>query len=518
MAKYKIYEDEKHHLGLISIYGKHKTPAVYDEIQIGEDGIWYCRAYTNWDYFYPASGTFSVKRRKEGLAEVSYSPGVESSDRITTIEDRVAYDSIHERKTSRYIFTYERGKFGLKSLDGSSIIDAIYDDIYVWENANVIQVRLGNKHYYFNDRKEQILTDEPSCKEQGKPYWDGLGWDHFMVREIVDNMSDNHTYISDAGLVRINHIEVKDVARMLQANCERIPMKAESLKMLSDQYSYEFGMNIVKLKAVMDGIITEEDWKSGIEKLETLGSFGSSWYYIDKFVTNSKTRLSVKSLYWLKHRYDMECDVLGDLCFAYGIDETLDDGEVKWIHVEHYNEHCFPEDYGACDAMRYGTLNELKEIIEAHDWNAQGDPYGGCSFAYRNVRYPEGRPWKETEKILSYMFELGHNPEELTKCVVKSLRYDCDTPEEMDFWENCAKWALCRSEFPNNLSCGQTCYDEFLDVRLESKPKELQTRIKKLGDLFLSRGARTSKQQIEHNWQKINGLADAYDYSIIDTW
>lgn len=36
MEKYKIYEDDKHHLGLISNDGKHKTPAVYDEIQIYE--------------------------------------------------------------------------------------------------------------------------------------------------------------------------------------------------------------------------------------------------------------------------------------------------------------------------------------------------------------------------------------------------------------------------------------------------------------------------------------------------
>ena len=37
MEKYKIYEDGEHHLGLISNDGKHKTPAVYDEIQIRED-------------------------------------------------------------------------------------------------------------------------------------------------------------------------------------------------------------------------------------------------------------------------------------------------------------------------------------------------------------------------------------------------------------------------------------------------------------------------------------------------
>ncbi len=137
MEKYKIYEDGKHHLGLISNDGKHKTPAVYDEIQIREDGIWYCRAYVNWDYFYPASGTFSVKTRK-GIIEGSNGRKVGNGGGPTTIEDREVYDSISERKTSQYIFIYEYGKFGLKSLDGSVILDAIYDDIDVWENANVI--------------------------------------------------------------------------------------------------------------------------------------------------------------------------------------------------------------------------------------------------------------------------------------------------------------------------------------------------------------------------------------------
>lgn len=515
MEKYKIYEDEKHHLGLISNDGKHKIPAVYDEIQIKENGVWHCRAYKNWDYFRPASGTLSTKYRD---CSIKGSNGQKVGGGPTTLKDREVYDSITECKTSQYIITYEHGKFGLKSLDDSVIFDAIYDDLYVWKNANVIQVRLGNNHYYFNDQKEPILTDEPICNKQNEPYSASKGWNRFMVREIVDNVSDNHTYISKVGPVRIYSQEVKDVANMLQDNCERIPMKTESIKNLTDQYSYEFGMTVVKLKTGVDGTIAKNEWKSAIDKLETLGAFGNSWHYIDKFVTNSKTQLSVKSLYWLKHRYDMEYEVLGDLCFAYGIDETLSDGEVKWIHVEHYNEHCFPEDYGACDAMQYGTLSKLKEIIESHDWNAQGDPYGGCFFSYCNFRYPEGRTWSETEKILNYMLELGHKPEKLTKCVVDRLRYDCDTLEEMDFWEKCAEWALSRSEFPNDLDCGETCYDIFLYVSLESKPKEVQNRIKELGNLFLSHGARTSEQQAEYNLLKINKVVDPYDYSIIDTW
>lgn len=515
--KYRVYEDEKHHLGLISYDGKHMTPAVYDEIQITDGDKWYCRAYINWDYFYPGTGTFSVKTRVGGI-EGSDGRKVVNINNPTTIEDREFYDSIFERKTSQYIFTYEYGKFGLKTLDGSVILDAIYDDIDVWENANVIQVRLGDKHYYFNNRKEQILTDVPDYINDGAPYCEGLGWNQFIVREIVDQISDNHTYTSKVGLVRIKQMEVEEVANMLQANSERISMKSEAIKKLKDRYSYEFGMNIVKLNADLNGVIAEQEWEIAIYKLKILGAFQNSRHYIDKFITNSKTKLSIKSFYWLKHQYDMECDVLDDLSFAYGLDETLADGEVKWIHVEHYNEHCFPNDYGACRAMQYGTFDELKEIIESHDWEAQGDPYGGCFFAFCNVRYPQGRVWAETEKILNYMLSLGHKPEQLTKCIVDSLQYNCDTPEEMDFWEKCAEWSLSRSAFPNDLSHGQTCYDEFLNISMDSKPQEVQNRISKLGELFLSRGARTSEQQAEYNLQKINDIINPYDYFIIDTW
>ena len=419
------------------------------------------------------------------------------------------------------IYKDENDKFGLKSIDGVIILDAVYDEIELWEKANVIQTRLGEKYYYFNDKKEQILTDEPSCMEQNIPYWEGIGWHKFMVREIVNHISDNHTYSSDAGFVRIDRKEVKDVADMLAANCERIPIKSESIKLLTDRYSYEFGMTIVKLKANIDGVITEKEWMTGIDKLDTLGSFKNSWHYIDKFVTNSKTKLSVKSLYWLKHRYDMKYVVIDDLCFAYGIDDSLADGEVKWIHVEHYNEHCFPGGYEVSDAMKYGTLDELKELIESHDWEADGDPYGGCFFSYCNICYPDERSWEETEKILNYMYELGHKPEELTKCVVENLyglELSDDPLEEIKFWIKCAQWALARSEFPNDLNHGKTCYDDFLSNRPKLKHNEVQNKIKELDKLFLSCGARTSEQQIKHNMQKINNITDPYDYSIIDTW
>lgn len=75
MGKYKIYEDDMHHLGIISEDGSYKTPAVYDEIQIKEDGIWYCRAYVNWDYFYTEKGTISVKSRKNTYCSITYGKG-----------------------------------------------------------------------------------------------------------------------------------------------------------------------------------------------------------------------------------------------------------------------------------------------------------------------------------------------------------------------------------------------------------------------------------------------------------
>lgn len=399
---YKIYEDEKHHLGLISEDGKQKTPAVYDEIQILDGKYWLCRVYTNWDYFYPGSGKFSAKYR-DGTITAPNGRSVSNHLEPTSVEDRDVFDSIESFEEDGYMHTYRHGKFGISRLDGTIILEPIYDELYVWRNADVIQVRLASNHMYFNNKGQQVLTDTPTYTEDGKPYFCGLGWKGVQIREIVDEWVDNHTYESNAGLVRILHEDKFTVADFLSKNCERIPMNTKAIDLFTDRWSYEFGVNIVRIQADDDGNITEEEWMKGVQSLDTLGSFLNSWHYIDKFMTNSKTLISLKSLYWLKHKYDMDYDVLGDLCFAYGIDESLAVGEVKWIHIEHYNEHCFPEDYGVSDIARDGTLEELKEAIESHDWEAQGDPYGGAFFGFCNMRYTE-RPWEETVRILDYMY------------------------------------------------------------------------------------------------------------------
>ena len=521
MAKYRIYEDDMHHLGIISEDRSYKTPAVYDEIQIKEDGVWFCRAYVNWDYFYTKTGGFSVKSRENTHYYVTYGKGVNPNKKPISVEDRKVYDSITVHETGKFITTYDKGKFGVKRLDGSIVLDALYDDVSIWKDANVIQARLGNSYMYFNDQRVQILTDKPSCHEKDGPYfWDGMGWHNFMTREMVDEISDGQTYESPIGLIRINQQGVTDVAQMLQENCQRILMNPNAITELTDQYSYEFGMTTIRLQANQNGEIIPEEWLKGIENLETLGAFENSWHYIDKFLSNTRTKLSVKSLYWLKHRYDMEYDVLGRLCFSYGIDDTLADGEVKWIHVEHYNEHCFPNDYGVSNVMNRGTLSELKNLIASHDWKAQGDPYGGCFFGYRNIRYSEDRPWEETESILEYMYDLGHRPENLIKCLVAELHY-CSTfsTEEMDFWEKCAYWALNKCDFPNDISCGETFYDKFLAYTGNyTETNEHQDKIDCLCEFFRNHGARTCQQQTGYYNQQIQHLQDAYDYSIMATW
>ena len=184
---YKIYEDEKHHLGLISEDGTHKTPAVYDEIQIKEGKYWLCRAYHNWDYFYPATGKFSVKRR-EGTIKGTNCKVVSNTGGPTSLEDREVFDSIGPRTEDGYIYIYHYGKFGINALDGTTILEPEYDDLYVWRNANVIQTRIANNHLYFNDKGERVLTDVPTYLEGGTPYFSGLGWKGVQIREIVDGI------------------------------------------------------------------------------------------------------------------------------------------------------------------------------------------------------------------------------------------------------------------------------------------------------------------------------------------
>lgn len=125
------------------------------------------------------------------------------------------------------------------------------------------------------------------------------------------------------------------------------------------------------------------------------------------------------------------------------------------------------------------------------------------------------------QKLAPKNSKLGHKPEELTKRVVEGLEFIrwSDNPiEKTDFWVKCAEWALSISEFPNDLNCGQTCYSEFLKIRLKSLSDEVASKIKELKKLFLSHGARTSKQQAKYNMKKINDVVNPYDYSIVGTW
>lgn len=150
---YKIYEDEKHHLGLISEDGTHKTPALYDEIKI-VDGKWLCRAYKNWDEFNPYSGTFTWIRWD--IVEDSNGNIVDVSKRCTTLQDRRIYDSIKQRIADGYIHIYENGKFGINRLDGTVLLEPIYDEIDVWKYRKVIYARKANNHMHFNDKAERI--------------------------------------------------------------------------------------------------------------------------------------------------------------------------------------------------------------------------------------------------------------------------------------------------------------------------------------------------------------------------
>ena len=170
----------------------------------------------------------------------------------------------------------------------------------------VFQVKLGDKYMYFNSLGKPILTDAPSCWEGPMPYRDVMGIDKFFVRELVECISDNRTYTSKAGRVRIDCQEVKDVARILEANSERIPMSQDAIATLTDRWSYEFGMTTIRLKVSDEGEIAAEEWETGVDKLNWLNCFANSFYFIDKFATNSKTRISTKSFYWKKRQYDME--------------------------------------------------------------------------------------------------------------------------------------------------------------------------------------------------------------------
>jgi hypothetical protein len=494
-----VITEKKGRYGLSLKDGKKITPCVYDEIRpTGDDFT--CRIWKNWDRVEIENG------------EVFFSVRVNfCNNRPVTIADLKLYDAIKPEKQDGCTIIYSSGKFGIKDANDAWIVPCICDQLSKWHDAEVVEVRIGEECKYFNLQGEEILTDKPA-------YGDSYAENKFLsgimqVKELTDGINDHHTYIHKMGFIRLNHISPKAFAQELRSHCEIIPMPEKAISDFLDKYSYEYSAGIITLS--INDLVSK-----GTNLLEGLGFFENSWHYIDKMLTNENTRIKVSSFVQLRRYYEDHRIVLGGSPhFAYGIDKSLKDGEVKWINVQHYCEHCFPGYYEIGDLVCEGSLEELRKEVESIEWPEE-EPYGGAFFNYGNIRYTKKRTWTETKKVLEYIGQYDFDYDYLLENSINSFysaqfRHELYNSEAY-FYLRCIIWALKRGANPNSkIEDGETLLDKLKPLKLKNTAAS-SFKITKEAFLVLHQyGALTIEELRQKEDDLIKGM-DSYDYSLIN--
>jgi hypothetical protein len=493
-----VITEHKGRYGLSLKDGKEITPCVYDEIR--PTGYCFtCRTWRNLDRVEIANGEVSFAFRN-GFG----------SDAPISLDQLKAYDDIPPEKADDDFIIYAAGKFGLKDAEGNWIVPCICDSLSKWNNAEVVEVRVGETYQYLNLQGEEILTDKPA---HGDSYTESKFLSDIVeIKELTDGIEDHHTYVHKMGFVRLNCLTPKELAKELKSHCERIPLPKEALTLLMDKYSYEYSAGIVTVSA-------DDCIQKGINLLKGLGFFENSWHYTDKLMTNKNTLLQRQDFIRLRRYYEDKERTLGTSpYFAYGIDTSLKDGEVKWLHVQHYCEHCFPGHYDIGDLVREGSLEELRQAVEKEKW-AKGEPYGGDFFHYGNIDYTTKRNWTETKKVLEYIGQHCPDYGELLKDSVFNLRmwtlYSFSKPSKSRFmfYLRCIKWALKKGADPNaEVDDGETCLDKLMALKSNDYPEALFDLIQEAILVLRQHGAMTVKE-LRQKEDDCTKEKDPYDYS-----
>lgn len=314
-----IITKENNRYGLSLKTGEEITPCVYDEIR-KENHYFHCRIWKNWDYVYYDNGEASISERVGGSPQGDH----------VTIEDLIFYDSIKTEECNGIFITYKNGRFGAVRKDYSVILQNDYDGVFKWADADVIATRKGDDIRYFDISANEILT---GCKVKPVTIHSD---NHCPIRELFSGeRGDRVYYHNKIGNIRISVSSIQDCPKLFQTGKEIIPLSQTAFKNLLDTYSYEYGACILTLH------LDDQLLVKGIKAIKDVGLMQNSEYFIDMFFTKATTHLKAINFVGLIRHYQDNERCLGNSPYVgYGIDDSVADDTVKWVHLEHYNEHC----------------------------------------------------------------------------------------------------------------------------------------------------------------------------------
>ena len=419
-----------------------------------------------------------------------------------------------------YLF-YENGMVGIKNSDGSILLPAAYDEIIDWgADCDVVYARKGSEYHYFNRNHEEILTEAEAIPEDRWPECPyNLGEDQnrqvLVCVEPIARKEGNRDCFAYGQWVRLSRIPYKSI-REIFTDCKVVNMPQSVIEHFEDKDTYIYSARTCT--AAGENPIT-----ACIEKLKTLGCYGSSWEFMLKISTNSRTKIDPHDLYnAIKHfeDNDLETGFSGciDLHIAIDTDDTLADGEVRVFQV-----HFFWDDMGAFlddkvkqDTLPNGTVDDIKKVL---DELPPLERRKLITEAFWWIKYSKTRCWRDTKKVLEYLKSEGCD--DFSSIIIRNMdnipfwRKE-NTQVKWKFKKNIILWAIKNGGRLNIIKDGKSLFEKYmryLDFAREITEEHETDAIKSIkyaeefAEWIKSKGATTAAEVRQEFEAKLNGLS-----------
>lgn len=308
---------------------------MYDEITQVED-VFFCRIWEDYQIYDLEGNPQRSSRTRREWNDDQLASIITTNNFNVLVDSREGLDNVPLVEDNDVFKKYENGKFGIITKTGEEIIPCIYDDVYRWRDCDVISARIGNSHYYFDLKGLRILKSykvEPR-RPFDEPYY--LGEQQrdtaLVIKRYVESCFDDQCCICYGRPFRLDRIPKGEIEGDFRNHSERIEFDNDAFEIFNGPDAYIYSEYIVEGPSL----------DSCIEDLKSMRCYKSSWYHIDKVLTNDCTLLSDIELAKLKDAACCKTWISDNGCIdyrmAYGIDNTMPDGIVKVKHIEFFAE------------------------------------------------------------------------------------------------------------------------------------------------------------------------------------
>ena len=376
-------------------------------------------------------------------------------------------------------YNHSNGKYGFVNKNGQRLLENAYDEIYKWDDCDVVYTRNGREIKYYNSAGSQILThvrDIPDATDFRYPYYFGE-----PQTNIIQTMDMSENPVGDdfcichgmrTGLSRRTRREHMAYLEGI-ANVKRISRKAK--RAFKSKYTYIYAGFVVQSSP--NSIHPVYDC---LKQLWDFEEFESTWQWQFVIVLPQKPTIQQKQeAEWLVERIMTSGDVSRSHTIAYGIDDSLKDG------AKLYATRFFWDDGGRfLDSwIEIGGLSstEVKELVAQRGFN-QRDLNNAL---YDLIRDPD--EWYEFQELADWLVKNGAK-------VQKRILHDIWINSDTNNFVKLIEWLLSpvNSHLKidvNSIVCGHT----FLDDIYRRNTEDVHAK-QCLIDLLLQHGAKTYKE------------------------